>query len=125
MLQIRSEKSESLDETALHQKISYRLTKHISDKFPKAKYLSELGLADSTDMTVWKFERSNSYTIVTFDSDFYDLSMVKGCPPKITWLRIGNATSARIVKVSNEDFELIKAFLTDNSYKDLSCLEID
>jgi len=109
----------------LDQNISYRLSKLISEKFPEAKHLSELGLADSTDMAIWEFARSNSYTIVTFDSDFYDLSMVKGCPPKIIWLRFGNATTARIAEVLNEDFEVIKAFLTDNSYKDLSCLEID
>ena len=107
------------------QNISYRITKLISDKFPEAKHSGELGLADSTDMAIWEFARSNSYTIVTFDSDFYDLSIVKGCPPKIIWLRIGNASTARIAKVLNEDFELIQTFLTDNSYKDLSCLEVD
>ncbi len=41
------------------------------------------------------------------------------------WLRIGNASTARIAKVLNEDFELIQTFLTDNSYKDLSYLEVD
>jgi predicted nuclease of predicted toxin-antitoxin system len=106
------------------QNISFRITKLISDKFPEAKHLSELGLADSTDMAIWEFARSNSYTIVTFDSDYYDLSIIKGCPPKIIWLRIGNASTARIAEVIIEDFELIHAFLTDSTYKDLSCLEI-
>ncbi len=34
------------------QNISYRITKLISDKFPEAKHLSELGLGDSTDMGI-------------------------------------------------------------------------
>jgi predicted nuclease of predicted toxin-antitoxin system len=106
------------------QNISFRITKLISDKFPEAKHISELGLADSTDMEIWEFSKSNSFTIVTFDSDYYDLSIIKGCPPKIIWLRIGNTSTARIAEVINEDFELIQAFLTDSSYKDLSCLEI-
>jgi hypothetical protein len=30
-----------------------------------------------------------------------------------------------VAKVFNEDFALIEAFLTDSSYEDLACLEID
>ena len=106
------------------QNISFRVTKLISEKFPEAKHLSELGLADSTDMAIWEFARSHNYTIVTFDSDYYDLSIIKGHPPKIIWLRIGNTSTAGIAKVLSEDFELIKAFISDDSYKELSCLEI-
>ena len=99
------------------QNISYRNPKLISNKFLHAQHVSEVGLEDSTDMTIWEFAKSNGYTIVTFDSDYYDLSIIKGCPPKIIWLRIGNASSSRIAKVLNEDFDLIKAFITDDSYK--------
>lgn len=106
------------------QNISFRIIKLISEEFPKVNHVNELGLADSTDMAIWEFAKSNNYSIVTFDSDYYDLSIVKGCPPKIIWLRIGNTSTPRIAEVINENSELIQAFLTDNSYKDLSCLEI-
>jgi predicted nuclease of predicted toxin-antitoxin system len=29
---------------------------------------------------------------VTFDSDFFDLSLIMGFPPKIIWIRTGNLT---------------------------------
>jgi len=106
------------------QNISFRITKLISDKFPEAKHLNELGLADSTDMAIWEFARSNSYTIVTFDSDYYDLSIIRGCPPKIIWLRIGNTSTQMVAKELIDDFAIIKAFLTDSSYQDLACLEL-
>ena len=93
------------------QNISFRIIKLISDKFPEASHISELGLADSTDMAIWEFAKSNNYTIVTFDSDYYDLSIVKGCPPKIIWLRIVNAFTPRLAEVINEDFKVIQVFL--------------
>ena len=76
-------------------------------------------------MEIWEFAKSNGYTLVTFDSDFYDLSVVNGSPPKIIWLRIGNSSTGNIAKVLLDNQELIKDFVVDRNYKDLSCLEID
>ena len=109
----------------LDQNISFRVSKIISDRYPIVKQVRELGLENSTDIEIWAYAKSNNYTIVTFDSDFYDLSVFRGCPPKIIWLRIGNSSTENIAKVLIDNFELIKDFATDSSYKDLSCLEID
>jgi len=107
------------------QNISYRIIKLLSKSFPKSKHISEVGLQDSTDTNIWEYAKSNGYAIVTFDSDYYNLSLIKGCPPKIIWLRIGNATTKKIASTLEEDVELISLFLTDSSYEDLSCLEIE
>jgi predicted nuclease of predicted toxin-antitoxin system len=109
----------------LDQNISFRVAKIISDRFQIVKQVRELGLENSTDFEIWEYSKSNAYTIVTFDSDFYDLSVFRGSPPKIIWLRIGNSSTENIAKVLSDNFELIKDFVTDSSYKDLSCLEID
>ena len=109
----------------LDQNISFRVSKIISDRYPIVKQVRELGLENSTDIEIWEYAKSNGYTIVTFDSDFYDLSVFRGCPPKIIWLRIGNTATESLAKVLFDNFELIKDFVTDSSFKDLSCLEID
>jgi len=109
----------------LDQNISFRVAKIISDRFQIVKQVRELGLENSTEFEIWEYAKSNAYTIVTFDSDFYDLSVFRGSPPKIIWLRIGNYSTENIAKVLSDNFELIKDFETDSSYKDLSCLEID
>jgi predicted nuclease of predicted toxin-antitoxin system len=106
------------------QNISYRIVGLVSDKYPEAKHINQVGLDDATDNSIWNFAKENDYTIVTFDSDFYNLSIIKGCPPKIIWLRIGNTSTLMVAKVLNDDFDLIKAFLTDSSYEDIACLEI-
>ena len=37
--------------------------------------------------------------IVTKDEDFHRLSVLRGAPPKVVWLRIGNCTTEDIIRV--------------------------
>ena len=77
------------------------------------------------DFDIWLYAKENDYTIVTFDSDFYDVSITRGSPPKIIWLRIGNTSTNFIANVLKENFELIRLFIHDASYREINCLEID
>ena len=107
------------------QNISFRLLKQIADAYPEARQVKEVGLENSSDSEIWEFARKNNFNIVTFDSDFYDLSVIKGIPPKIIWLRIGNTSKINIAKVLIDNLELIREFIQSPDYKELSCLEID
>ena len=107
------------------QNISFRILKQISDVYPEAKQVKDVGLENSSDSEIWEFARKNNYNIVTFDSDFYDLSVIKGIPPKIIWLRICNTSTISIAKVLIDNQELIREFIQSPDYKELSCLEID
>jgi predicted nuclease of predicted toxin-antitoxin system len=42
------------------------------------------------DTEIWDYAAANGYMIVTQDSDFLNLFEIKGYPPKIVLLRIGN-----------------------------------
>lgn len=44
---------------------------------------------------------------------------------QIIWLKIDNATTKKIAGILEKDIDLIRLFVVDNSYTDLSCLEID
>ena len=107
------------------QNISFRLLKQIADDYPEAIQVKEVGLENSSYSEIWEFARKNNFNIVTFDSDFYDLSVIKGIPPKIIWLRIGNTSTVNIAKVLIDNLELIREFIQSPDYKELSCLEID
>ena len=65
------------------QNISHRLTNRLLDIFPEVKQVRELGIENYSDRVIWEFAKENNYTIVTFDGDFYDFSLVWGHPPKI------------------------------------------
>lgn len=72
------------------QNISFRIVKKLEDVFPEAKQVAQLNLYNSSDIEIWNFAKENDFAIVTFDSDFIDISTLKGHPPKIVWLRYGN-----------------------------------
>jgi predicted nuclease of predicted toxin-antitoxin system len=109
----------------LDQNISYKIVNRILDIYPDAKQVRELGLENSKDSAIWTFAKENDYCIVTFDSDFYDMGLLKGSPPRVIWLRLGNTSTQNIEKVLRKNLELIKDFLNDPSYKDMGCLEIN
>ncbi len=104
------------------QNISFRIIKQLENSFPESKHVNQVGLENSTDAAIWDFARINSFIIVTFDADFYDLALLMGVPPKIIWLRIGNASTLAIVNILMKNKTLIKEFaLIENNNV---CLEI-
>ena len=58
---------------------------------------------------------------MTFDADFHDLVTLFGHPPKI----LGNTCTQNIIKCIEKHFDLIEAFIKDDNYKNIGCLEID
>jgi predicted nuclease of predicted toxin-antitoxin system len=48
------------------------------------------------DITIWEYARQHNYTIVTRDSDYNDLSLVRRFPPKVIWIRRGNCSTREI-----------------------------
>jgi len=107
------------------QNISFRIVKKIQDTFPNSKQIKELGLENYSDNEIWKFAKNKNFTIVTFDSDFFEISNLKGHPPKIIWLRTGNTTTENIVEILKLKEDLIKDFIENPSYSEINCLEIN
>ncbi len=106
------------------QNISFRLIKQLSEIFPEAKQVRELGLDNASDRAIWRFAKANDFTIVTFDADFYDLATIHGHPPKIIWLRTGNRKTDHLADILVNKKELIQAFLKDEQFQQIACLEI-
>ena len=107
------------------QNISFRIVKKIEDTFPNSKQIKELGLENYSDNEIWKFAKDNKYTIVTFDSDFFEISNLKGHPPKIIWLRTGNTITENIIEILKLKKDIIIDFIENPSHSEISCLEIN
>ncbi|MCF6172000.1 MAG: DUF5615 family PIN-like protein [Bacteroidales bacterium] len=60
--------------------------KQINDLFPDSKQVREFGRENSTDFEIFEHAKRNDFAIVTFDSDFCDLHILKGFPPKTIWI---------------------------------------
>ena len=93
--------------------LSPRLVNRLADIYPGSNHLFNLNLDTAEDSFVWQYARDNDFIIVTKDSDFSELSLLRGFPPKVIWIRIGNCTI-------NDIDSLIRSHLKeiDNFYKE-------
>ncbi len=76
--------------------LSPRLARSVRDLFPETAHVFDHGGIHLDDQQIWAHARDNDFTIITKDSDFQGLSFVRGGPPKVIWLRVGNAGSSAI-----------------------------
>jgi len=104
------------------QNISFRILRLLPNSFFDCLHVRSVGLNDCNDAKIWQYAKQNSFTIVTFDADFFDISVLRGFPPKIVWLRTGNLTTSEIAERIILNYTNIVSFI-DNTEQ--SCLEID
>lgn len=101
--------------------ISHRVLSKIADIFPNSLHVMLKNLDESTDLEVWRYARQNALAIVTKDSDFNDLAICRGVPPKIIWIKLGNCKVDDIAYLIRNNRASIIEFLDD---KDSAILEI-
>ena len=77
----------------LDEQLSERLCASLADVLPNSVHVRELGAGGAPDTTVWRLAQELGCTLVTKDEDFHRLSVLRGAPPKVVWLRIGNCTT--------------------------------
>lgn len=95
------------------QNLSPKLVGRLADLFPGSVHVLTLGLDRSDDETIWAYARDNDFAIVTKDADFDLVGTLRGTPPKIVWLQIGNCTTAQVEALLRARFPAIEAFDLD------------
>lgn len=97
----------------LDHNLSPRLVVRLVDLYPDMSHVALVGLERSSDYVVWDYARMGNYIIVTKDSDFNDVSILRGFPPKVIWLRMGNCTTSEIELALRHGHAQIVDFATD------------
>jgi predicted nuclease of predicted toxin-antitoxin system len=97
------------------QNLSPKLVNRLADLFPGSSHVQATGLDCADDDLVWEYARQNGFAIVTKDADYNNLSVVRGSPPKIVWLQLGNCTTVQVEAVFRARFADIEAFENDPS----------
>ena len=92
----------------------------MTDIFPDSSHVKTCKLSTENDLVVWNFALENDFTIVTQDSDFYDLALLHGTPPKIVWIRSGNSSTDHVEELLRSNVLAIQRL---NSSQNL-CLEL-
>jgi predicted nuclease of predicted toxin-antitoxin system len=90
--------------------LSPRLVNRLGDIYPNSQHLFNLKLDTAEDSVVWQYAGEHEFMIVTKDSDFSELSLLKGFPPKIIWIRIGNCTTNDVESLIRSHTEEINEF---------------
>lgn len=103
------------------QNLSRKLVNRLADLFPNSSHVQFHSLPEANDSEIWEFAKIQNFCIITQDADFAERSRLYGSPPKVIWLRCGNATT-REVEIILRSGELSLRELAENPL--LDCLEL-
>ena len=90
--------------------LSPRLVNRLADIYPASQHIFLIGLERVNDLTVWEYARQHEFILVTKDSDFNELSVLRKFPPKVIWIRRGNCSNRQIEEILRGDLEDIQIF---------------
>ncbi|MGK7889519.1 MAG: DUF5615 family PIN-like protein [Leptolyngbyaceae cyanobacterium] len=85
------------------------------DLYPHSQHVYLIGLDQAEDLIVWQYAQPNDFTVVTKDSDFSELSVLQGFPPKVIWIRRGSCSTRQIETMLRSHHETIQQFGTDTN----------
>lgn len=106
----------------IDENISHKILKKINPVFENCIHCKYIKTDLRTDFEIWNYAKENDFIIVTFDEDFYEWMLLKGFPPKVIWLRCGNASTQHIADLLNNKIPEIKEF---NSNNEIGLLELN
>ena len=58
--------------------------------------MRDVGLARADAAAVWAHAAAHGFAIVTKDDDFRQRSFLRGAPPQVVWVRLGNCATADV-----------------------------
>lgn len=102
------------------QNLSFRLCDALRDRFPDSSQVRLLGLDRASDDEVWRYAGEHGFVLVTLDTDFRDISALRGPPPHVVLLRCGNQPTRVVAELLSEHSLRIASLLAQG---DVWCLE--
>ncbi len=97
------------------QNLSPKLIKLLADLYQNSDHLDLLGLGTADDAIVWEYAGRNGFVMVTKDADFADLSVLRGFPPKVVWIRRGNCSTDDIAGILRNHKKDIEELVTNST----------
>ena len=81
------------------EQLSEELVSLLADLLPDSLHVRFLGAGGAADLVVCQLARDHGCLLVTKDEDFHRLSVLRGAPPKVVWLRVGNCTTHDVAEL--------------------------
>ena len=95
------------------ENLAGRLVADLANLYPGCIHVRDQGLAGGSDRAIWQHAQNRGLVIVTKDEDFQQLSVLYGAPPKVIWIRLGNCSTAEIIRLLRDRCNQIDRFLED------------
>lgn len=95
------------------ENLSPALVQRLSDVFPGANHVRELGLSRADDSQIWSYAKGADLAIVSKDSDFRQRAFLFGPPPKVISVCLGNCTTTQVEALLRDRALDIERFLAD------------
>ena len=92
------------------ENLSRHLVTRLASAFPGSAHVTGVVPRQATDREVWEYARAHDFVVVSKDSDFNDLAFINGPPPKVIWLRVGNASTDQIGELLDTATDIVSTF---------------
>ena len=77
----------------LDENLSRSLLPELQVLVPGSTHVVPMGLESASDCEVWERAAAEGLTIETKDADFVELAVLRGAPPKVIRLALGNVSN--------------------------------
>ena len=94
--------------------LSHKLVARLADVYPDSSHTRLLGKARTSDSDLWWYAKGHGYILVTKDEDIPELAVLRGAPPKVVWLRLGNCKTAAVERLLRRNVLRIQQFEDDD-----------
>lgn len=91
------------------EQLSEALCDQLRDVFPGSVHVRPIAGPSTSDERVWALAIERDCVLVTKDEDFHRLSVLRGSPPKVVWVRLGNCATddvARLLRRHRDDTQV-------------------
>jgi predicted nuclease of predicted toxin-antitoxin system len=105
------------------QNISHRIHKLLDQFYKDSFSVKSKGLINASDIEIWETCSQQQLNIITQDADFNFIQSLRGFPPKIIWIRLGNKSTAKLAEILNSNIQAIEAFLQNDNFGILEVTE--
>jgi predicted nuclease of predicted toxin-antitoxin system len=97
------------------ENLSPDLPRLVASIFPSSTHIREVGLMGADDVVIWRLAAEKEFVLVTKDDDFVELSILRGAPPKIILIGLGNCRTSAIAALLAAEHSRIERFESDDS----------
>jgi predicted nuclease of predicted toxin-antitoxin system len=97
------------------ENLSASLPGRLADLFQGSAHLRDIGLMGADDVEIWTAASEKGFSVVTKDDDFRERSILRGSPPKVIMISVGNCSTDDLERLLRGRAAEIRAFADDQA----------